>query len=141
MKIDTQEKKEAREFETTENTSPGKGALEIGMIEKTGKNIRSDSSLDKECFSPISITGRDDLSKMDLKDAPWKRETEKDLERSAKDIAQALSSRKYVSSLADSEEDSKEEFDYDQFIRELAGQGFKNVASTVKKCSKEHEQV
>ena len=70
LQIDTHEKKEAREFEITENISPVKGTLQIGTIEDSGKNIRSDSSLDKECFSPVRITGRDDLSKTDLKDAP-----------------------------------------------------------------------
>ena len=141
LQIDTPEKKEAREYETTENISPVKGTAQRGTIEDTGKNIRADRSLDKECLSPVSITGTDDLSKADLKDAPWRKGTERDLDRRAKVIAQALSSPKYVCELADFEEDSKEEFDYDQFIRELDGQGFGNVASTVKKSPKEHEKA
>ena len=78
LHVDTHEKKEAREFEITENISPVKGTLQIGTIEDSGKNIRSDSSLDKECFSPVSITGRDDLSKTGLKDAPWREGAERD---------------------------------------------------------------
>ena len=134
-------RKKAREYETTESISPVKGTAQRGTIEDTGKNIRSDRSLDKECLSPVSITGTDDLSKADLKAAPWRKGTERDLDRRAKVVAQVLSSAKYVCELADFEEDSKEEFDYDQFIRELDGQGFGNVASTVKKSPKEHEKA
>ena len=32
-------------------------------------------------------------------------------------------------------------FDYDQFLRDLADQGFENVASTVKKAPKEDEKA
>ena len=145
LRRDQKDEKKKESTVSTELPLQWKDEQHRKLTEIKRKSLSSRRSSDEECSSRVALTEGDKLSKSNLKDIPLGAETEKKLVTSSKETAQMQVYQKdntlQTDSTGRSREDTKEVFDYDQFLRDLADQGFENVASTVKKAPKEDEKA